>query len=99
MLELDRRARYSAAAEQLLLGALQTLDTMRDEEERDRALFFAEQGGYLPDDLCLFVGNPPPRTEISIGPREDLPALKEELIAEVRCETAMRVVMLNPPEG
>ncbi|KZV78597.1 hypothetical protein EXIGLDRAFT_847371 [Exidia glandulosa HHB12029] len=84
VLELDRRARYSAAAEQLLLGALQTLDTMRDEEERDRALFFAEQGGYLPDDLCLFVGNPPPRTEISIGPREDLPALKEELIAEVR---------------
>lgn len=30
VLELDRRTRYSAAAEQLLIGALQTLDTMRE---------------------------------------------------------------------
>lgn len=32
VLELDRRARYNAAAEQLLLGALQTLDNMREGE-------------------------------------------------------------------
>lgn len=53
------------------------------EEERDRALFFAEQGAYLPDDLCLFVGNAPLRTEVAVGPREELPPLSEDLIAEV----------------
>ncbi|KAH7097483.1 autophagy-related protein 17 [Auriculariales sp. MPI-PUGE-AT-0066] len=84
VLELARRERYGAAAQQVLESALATVDAMREDEERDRALFFAEQGSYLPDDLCLFVGNAPPRVSVGVGPREDLPPLPEELIVEAR---------------
>ncbi|EJD37694.1 hypothetical protein AURDEDRAFT_187960 [Auricularia subglabra TFB-10046 SS5] len=84
VLELDRRARYSAAAEEVVLGALAQLDAMREEEMRDRALFFAEQGAYLPDDLCLYVGAMPPPTELAQGPREELPILDERDVAEAR---------------
>ena len=53
------------------------------EERAKRADFQAEHAPYIPEDLCLYVENPPNRWSISTSnnePLETLPAIENDLI-------------------
>jgi autophagy-related protein 17 len=53
------------------------------EEIRHREQFLNEQGGFLPDDLCPFVGDQPLRWAIEAVGDETLPHIQESLLQEV----------------
>lgn len=55
------------------------------EELSVREQFFVEQGPFLPDDLCPFVGDQPGRWAVTVGD-ETLLDLQESVLAEVRLD-------------
>ena len=57
------------------------------EERILRAQFQAEHGQYIPEDVCLYIENPPNRWTVSTWndePLETLPEIEKDLIEEVR---------------
>lgn len=52
------------------------------EEILSRDRFIAEQGSFLPDDLCPFVGDQPGRLDVAVG-EETLLDLQESVLLEV----------------
>ncbi|KAG9013933.1 autophagy protein 17 [Tulasnella sp. JGI-2019a] len=83
ILEMDRRKRSRDAMEELVNDMVERLDQMRDEELSVREQFFVEQGPFLPDDLCPFVGDQPGRWAVTVGD-ETLLDLQESVLAEAR---------------
>ncbi|KAL1745595.1 autophagy-related protein 17 [Schizophyllum fasciatum] len=87
VLEIARRRHYREAAETVVRGMLEQLDAMAAEELEVRERFNAEHGAFLPEDICLCIGNAPTRWEI--GPlagdaREALPNIEPDLIEDAR---------------
>ncbi|KAK0200917.1 autophagy-related protein 17 [Desarmillaria ectypa] len=64
VLEIERRRVYSEAAENIVRGMNAQLEAMTDEERLVREHFNAEHGAHLPEDICLFIGNPPTQWEV-----------------------------------
>ncbi|TFK72955.1 hypothetical protein BDN72DRAFT_271834 [Pluteus cervinus] len=87
VLELERRAQYRDAAENLVREMAERLQSMSEEETHLRDRFNAEHGAFLPEDLCLCVGNPPTRWEVTPWEgegREVLPDIDRELLVQAR---------------
>ncbi|KAG8886331.1 hypothetical protein FRB97_004866 [Tulasnella sp. 331] len=83
LLEMDRRKRSRDAMEELVSDMVERLDQMRDEELSMREQFFIDQGPFLPDDLCPFVGDQPGRWAVTVSD-ETLLDLQESVLAEAR---------------
>ncbi|KAG7447325.1 uncharacterized protein BT62DRAFT_980343 [Guyanagaster necrorhizus] len=64
ILEIERRRVYSEAAENIVRGMNAQLEAMTDEEKLVREHFNVEHGAHLPEDICLFIGNPPTQWEV-----------------------------------
>lgn len=57
------------------------------EENQVRSHFNEEHGAHLPEDICLCIGNPPTRWDVTPWSGEGsevLPDIADDLIAEVR---------------
>jgi len=70
LLEIGRRRQYREAAENVIRGIMDQLAAMTEEERILRAEFNAEQGPYLPADICLTIENMPTRWNV-VPVRED----------------------------
>jgi hypothetical protein len=54
------------------------------EEISHREQFFKAEGGYLPEDLCPYVGDMPAILEVAVSSDEVSVAIDSEYVAEVR---------------
>ncbi|KAG8905040.1 autophagy protein 17 [Tulasnella sp. 403] len=88
LLEMDRRRRNREMLEELVHDMVEKLDQLRDDEMAQRERFFAEQGQFLPDDLCPFVADRPVRWVVEFEGDETLPHLQESILAEARQQIA-----------
>ncbi|KAI3998337.1 hypothetical protein K525DRAFT_282498 [Schizophyllum commune Loenen D] len=87
VLEIARRRHYREAAETVIRGMMEQLEAMTAEEMQVRERFNAEHGAFLPEDICLCIGNAPTRWDIvplAGDTREALPNIEPDLIEEAR---------------
>ncbi|OSD06340.1 hypothetical protein PYCCODRAFT_1431344 [Trametes coccinea BRFM310] len=87
VLELARRRQYREAAQRVISNMIAELDTMVEEERGLRAAFQAQHGQYIPEDICLYIENPPNRWTVSTWndePLETLPEIENDLIEEAK---------------
>ncbi|KAI9061011.1 hypothetical protein FKP32DRAFT_1654906 [Trametes sanguinea] len=87
VLELARRRQYREAAQRVVANMIAELDTMVEEERGLRAAFQAQHGQYIPEDVCLYIENPPNRWTVSTWddePLETLPEIETDLIEEAK---------------
>ncbi|KAJ8456957.1 hypothetical protein ONZ51_g11814 [Trametes cubensis] len=87
VLELARRRQYREAAQRVVANTIAELDAMVEEERILRAQFQAEHGQYIPEDVCLYIENPPNRWTVSTWndePLETLPEIENDLIEEAQ---------------
>ncbi|KAI9000558.1 autophagy protein Apg17-domain-containing protein [Trametes punicea] len=87
VLELARRRQYREAAQRVVANMIAELDSMVEEERILRAEFQAEHGQYIPEDVCLYIENPPNRWMVSTWndePLETLPNIESDLIDEAK---------------
>ncbi|KAI0635683.1 autophagy protein Apg17-domain-containing protein [Trametes polyzona] len=91
VLELARRRQYREAAQRVVANTIAELDAMVAEERVLRAEFQAEHGQYIPEDVCLFIENPPNRWMVTTWndePLETLPEIEADLIEEAKQRTS-----------
>ncbi|KIY44130.1 hypothetical protein FISHEDRAFT_67801 [Fistulina hepatica ATCC 64428] len=86
VLEIARRRQYRATAENIVRGMIQQLDAMTEEEIRTREQFNNEHGAHIPVDICLCMGTPPTKWEITphqgiVG--DVLPYIAPDIITKV----------------
>ncbi|RPD61104.1 hypothetical protein L226DRAFT_486215 [Lentinus tigrinus ALCF2SS1-7] len=90
VLELARRRQYREAAQRIVATMTAQLDAMTEEERLLRAEFQAEHGQYIPEEICLYVENPPNRWTVSTWndePLETLPVIENDLMEEAKQRT------------
>ncbi|KAI0768076.1 autophagy protein Apg17-domain-containing protein [Trametes elegans] len=90
VLELARRRQYREAAQRVVANTIAELDAMVEEERMLRAEFQTEHGQYIPEDVCLYIENPPNRWTVSTWndePLETLPEVEAEFVEEAKQRT------------
>ncbi|KAI0649281.1 autophagy protein Apg17-domain-containing protein [Trametes meyenii] len=91
VLELARRRQYREAVQRFVANTMAELDTMVEEERMLRADFQAEHGQYIPEDVCLYIENPPNRWTVSRRndePLETLPEVEADMVEEAQQRTS-----------
>ncbi|KAF7312338.1 Kinase activator [Mycena indigotica] len=99
LLEIARRRQYREAAENIVRGMMSQLGAMTEEESQVRERFNSEHGGYLPEDLCLCIGNSPTRWEVLPWNGEEpetLPEIEADLVAQARERLNANAIVDSP---
>jgi autophagy-related protein 17 len=84
LVELDRRSKQRDAIQAMVQGMIAQLDAIREEEIALREQFFAEQGDFLPDDLCPFVADLPAKWTVESIGDETCPAIEPSLLVRAQ---------------
>ncbi|KAK7454623.1 Autophagy-related protein 17 [Stygiomarasmius scandens] len=89
VLEIARRRQYKEAAENIVRGMMNQLESMTEEERHIRERFNNEHGAHLPEDICLCIRNTPTRWEVVPQRGEDwevLPELAQDFVTQAKAQ-------------
>ncbi|KAG8932816.1 hypothetical protein FRC02_000500 [Tulasnella sp. 418] len=95
---MDRRKRTREIVTEELEHMLGRLEQLRDEEISYRERFFQDQGQYLPEDLCPFLADLPPKYLVQTIDDDLLPDLEPSFVAEARKNITTMEGIINSME-